>query len=397
MTQQNNYKPTIAACFLGYIVQAIVNNFAPLLFLKFRSDYGIPLDRIALLVTFNFGVQLLVDLLASKYMDRIGYRAGIVGAHFFAGAGLIALAVLPQMLPDAFTGLLIAAMIYAIGGGLLEVLVSPIVEACPTDNKSGIMSLLHSFYCWGHVGVVILTTLFFRVFGIERWWIMALFWAAFTLANGIFFTRVPIRTLEESTDAQHMNLRQLFGTKMFWLLMVLMVCAGASEQAISQWASAFAEGALGISKTMGDLLGPCAFAVLMGSARALYAKFSTRLPESKSLFFCAGLCVCGYLMASLSASPVVGLLGCAICGFSVGIMWPGTFSIAARDLPGGGTAMFALLALGGDLGCGGGPTLVGWVSGLFSESLKAGLLCAIVFPLTMMVFLLLRRRHKAEV
>ena len=381
---KDKYQKTMYACFAGYIVQAIVNNFVPLLFLTFESSYNIPLSQITMLITFNFGIQLIVDLLSTKFVDRIGYRVSIVMAHVFAAGGLIGLVVLPDLLPNAFAGLLIAVVIYAIGGGLIEVLISPIMESCPTENKEKAMSLLHSFYCWGHVGVVLLSTLFFKLCGIENWKILALIWAAIPIVNGIVFCKAPIASLIEDGETG-MSLRDLCRNQMFWILMLMMVCAGASEQAVSQWASTFAEQGLGVTKTIGDLAGPMAFAILMGSARAFYGKFGEKIDLDKFMMGSSLLCVIAYLCISLSPSPLISLVGCAVCGLSVGIMWPGTFSKASATLKNGGTAMFALLALAGDVGCSGGPTLVGFVTGQMSNNLKLGILAGIVFPTLLIV------------
>ena len=381
---KDKYQKTMYACFAGYIVQAIVNNFVPLLFLTFESSYNIPLSQITMLITFNFGIQLIVDLLSTKFVDRIGYRVSIVMAHVFAAGGLIGLVVLPDLLPNAFAGLLIAVVIYAIGGGLIEVLISPIMESCPTENKEKAMSLLHSFYCWGHVGVVLLSTLFFKLFGIENWKILALIWAVIPIVNGIVFCKAPIASLIEDGETG-MSLRDLCRNQMFWILMLMMVCAGASEQAVSQWASTFAEQGLGVTKTIGDLAGPMAFAILMGSARAFYGKFGEKIDLDKFMMGSSLLCVIAYLCISLSPSPLISLVGCAVCGLSVGIMWPGTFSKASATLKNGGTAMFALLALAGDVGCSGGPTLVGFVTGQMSNNLKLGILAGIVFPILLIV------------
>ena len=390
MTKHNPYKRTLTACFIGYIVQAIVNNFAPLLFLTFQSTYGIPLSRITLLVTINFSLQLLIDLLSAGFIDKIGYRASVVLAHIFSAAGLILMTVLPGLLPDAFVGLLISVLVYALGGGLLEVLVSPNVEACPTDNKEKAMSLLHSFYCWGHVGVVLLSTLFFAVFGIENWKILALLWALVPLFNLILFATAPICTLNEDGE-KGMSLSGLLASKIFWILMLLMVCSGACEQAVSQWASTFAEKGLGISKTAGDLAGPMMFALLMGTSRLLYGKWGEKMNLQKCMTYSGVLCAVSYLLISLSPIPVLSLIGCGICGFSVGILWPGTFSMAAKQLRSGGTVLFALLALAGDLGCTGGPTYVGLISGAFGDDLKAGILAALIFPAFLLLGLLLCR------
>ncbi|MBP1543014.1 MAG: MFS transporter [Oscillospiraceae bacterium] len=391
MTVNSNSRPTIYACYGGYITQAIVNNLAPLLFLIFRDSFGIPLEQITLLVTVNFLVQLGVDLVAAKVADKIGWRKCLVAAHVFAALGLAGMGILPMVLPP-FAGLLCAVTLYAVGGGLIEVLISPVVEACPTENKAGIMSLLHSFYCWGTVAVVALSTLFLAVFGKDSWQILAMCWAVFPLAVGACFTRVPIYPLTE--EGEGLSIRSLCRMKSFWLFVVLMVAAGASEQAMSQWASAFAESGLGISKTMGDLLGPCIFSVLMGSARVFYAKMSERIGLNSFLIYSGILCVGAYLLASLSPVPALALVGCGVCGLSVGILWPGVFSLAAAEIPKGSTAMFALLALAGDLGCSGGPTTVGVLSGAFNGELKTGLLFAIVFPVVMIAGALILKRNK---
>ena len=398
MNPRREYTPkqwrhTQYASYLGYITQAIVNNLAPLLFLIFQEVYRIPLEQITLLVTVNFCVQLSVDMLSTRFVDKIGYRPCIVAAHFFAAAGLAGLGVFPRLLPDPFVGLLAAVFLYAIGGGLIEVLVSPIVEACPTENKASVMSLLHSFYCWGSVGVILLSTLFLGAFGKSAWTVLALLWALLPLFNAFWFWRVPIARLTEEGEA--LPLGKLFSQKLFWIFAALMVAAGACELSMSQWASAFAESGLGVSKTVGDLAGPCFFAVLMGCARVVYAKVGHKLNLLNAQWMCGLLCVAAYLLAALSPVPVLALLGCGLCGFSVGILWPGTFSVAARCLPKGGTAMFALLALFGDLGCTGGPTLVGFVSGAFGGELKMGLLAAVVFPVFLILAVLVCKRTLA--
>lgn len=381
---KNKYQKTIYACFIGYISQAIVNNFVPLLFLTFQKSYHIPLSQITVLVTVNFAVQLLVDLLAISFVDRIGYKASAVIAQITAGAGLLFLTVLPEVLKSPFTGLLIAVVVYAVGGGLLEVLVSPIMESCPTDNKEKAMSLLHSFYCWGHVGVVLISTLFFTFAGIENWKVMAVIWAVIPALNALLFAVSPIAPLMEE-DEKGMSIKELFREKLFWILLLMMVCSGASEHSVGQWASAFAEKALGVTKTVGDLAGPMSFAVFMGVSRVFYGKYGEKINLDYFMGGSCMLCVLAYLCISLTKSPVFGLAGCALCGLSVGIMWPGTFSKSAAALKRGGTAMFALLALGGDLGCSAGPTLVGTVSGAFGDDLKAGILAAVIFPALLMV------------
>ena len=395
---RTSYRHTRAACCLGYVTQAIVNNFVPLLLITFNRTWGLDLGRLGLLLSINFGIQLFIDLIGAAAVDRIGYRPSIVAAHLFAAAGLILLAILPFVTPDPYVGILAAIAVYAVGGGLTEVLVSPIMEACPTDHKEGQMSLLHSFYCWGHCFVIIVSTGFFIVCGTDKWPIMACLWAILPLLNAVYFLLVPIRTMKEETDGVQLSLGGLLAKPVFWLLIVMMVCAGASEQGMSQWASAFAEAGLGVSKTVGDLAGPLMFAFLMGLSRLTMSRLSTRFSDSSMMLVCCGLCAVSYLLAALSPWPVLSLIGCGLCGLSVGVMWPGTFNAAAADCRGGGTAMFALLALAGDLGCASGPWFVGQMTKLSpSGSLKAGMLPAILFPVLLgagVLLLCLRRRKK---
>ncbi len=392
---KRNYKKTMAACFIGYIVQAIVNNFVPLLFTVLQNEYQIPLSQITLLITVNFLIQLMVDMLSAGFVDKIGYRASVILAHACCVTGFVLLTFLPDILPNAFAGILISVVVYAIGGGLIEVLLSPIVEACPTENKEKAMSLLHSFYCWGHVLVVLLSTLFFAIFGIGHWKILTLIWAVIPLCNLIFFTMVPINSLNKEGE-KGAGLGELFRMPTFWLLMVMMLCAGASEQAISQWASTFAEQGLGVSKTIGDLAGPMSFAVLMGASRLIYGKFGDRINIDRFMKCSTLVCIAAYLIVALVPIPAFGLIGCAICGFSVGILWPGSFSKASSTIKNGGTVLFAMLALAGDIGCAGGPTLAGFVADSFDSNLHIGVLFAIIFPILMFVSLLLMGREKKK-
>ena len=390
MTAQSKYRKTLLACYLGFITQAITANFAPLLFLTFKDSYSIPLEKVALIPMAFFMTQLLIDFAATKFVDRIGYRTCVVCSQVLSAVGLALLAVLPEVLPDPFTGILIAVVLYAMGAGLIEVLISPIVEACPFDNKDGVMSLLHSFYCWGMVGVILGSTVFFAVFGVENWRILAILWAVLPFVNTFNFLKCPIERLTE--DGEGMKMSQLFRMPLFWLMALLMVCSGASEISMAQWASAFTESAMGVSKTIGDLAGPCLFAVLMGISRVFYGKMSEKPDLTKTMLGCGALCIVCYLLASLSSSPVLGLMGCALCGISVGIMWPGTLSISAQKCPKGGTVMFALLALAGDLGGSIGPSLVGSVSSMAEGNLKTGLLVATLFPVLLIAGLVVLKK-----
>ena len=389
-----NYRKTAVACYMGFVTQAITANFAPLLFLTFKDSYGIPLGKIALISTVFFFTQLLTDLICAKAADRIGYRPSVVASEAFSAAGLIGLAFLPNLTKDPFTGIMICVVLYAMGSGLIEVLVSPIMEACPFEHKEAAMSLTHSFYCWGSVAVILFSTLFFTAFGIRNWPVLSCFWALIPIVNIYLFATCPINTPVETGES--MSIRQLLKDGRFRILVILMVCSGASELSMAQWASAFTESALHVTKTVGDLAGPCLFAVLMGICRVLYAKIGFRIDLKKVMTASGVLCVLCYLLAGISKNPVFGLAGCAVCGFASGIMWPGTISTASRTLPFGGTAMFALLALAGDLGGSIGPALVGTVSELAGGSLQVGILAGTVFPVLLIVGILLLRRDGAK-
>lgn len=390
MTKQKNYKKTLIACYLGFVTQAIAANFAPLLFLTFRKTYGITLEKIAMIPLVFYLAQLLIDLAATKFADKIGYRTCVVTSQILSAVGLISIAFLPELFSVPFVGIMISVVLYAIGSGLIEVLVSPIVEACPFDNKNGTMSLLHSSYCWGATGVILGSTLFFAVFGIENWKILTIIWALVPLYNTLNFINCPIERLVE--DGKSMNIGQLLRLPLFWLIIILMICSGASEATMAQWASAFTESAIGVSKTVGDLAGPGLFSMFMGISRILYGKFSEKLNLTKVMLICGIMCAGCYLLASLSASPLLGLIGCALCGLSVGIMWPGSISISSQKCPKGGTAMFAFLALAGDLGAMVSPAMVGSLSEMTGGNLKTGLLVATVFPVVLAVELLFLKK-----
>ncbi|MBR6523752.1 MAG: MFS transporter [Clostridia bacterium] len=384
-----NYNRTIRAALTAAVVQAIIVNFAPMLFLIFQNTYGISFSKISLLITLNFLIQLSVDLICAKVVDKIGYRTCFVFSHITAAIGLIAMAFLPGIMSNPYTGLIISTVIYAVGGGIIEVLASPIVEACPTENKSGTMSLLHSFYCWGHVAVILLTTIFFVLFGTENWQLLALLWALVPIINGIVLTKVPIPSLASGSE-KGLSVSLLFKNKLFWLIFLMMICSGASEQSIIQWASAFAEKSLGMPKAFGDLLGPLSFAALMGTSRALYAKCSDKISLDRFMLFCSALCMTGYLITVFSDNAFLSLIGFAFCGFSVGVMWPGSLSTGAAKIKGGGTAMFALFAVAGDVGCSVGPSVVGFVSDL-SGSMKMGILTGIIFPLLLFLAIIVKK------
>ncbi len=394
MGKKMNYKKTLVACYLGFVTQATSANFAPLLFLTFKSTYGITLEKIAMIPLVFYLTQLLIDLAATKFADKIGYRICVVVSQVLSAVGLCLMVILPEVLPVPFVGILISVVLYAIGSGLIEVLVSPIVEACPFENKDGMMSLLHSFYCWGAMGVILGSTLFFAIFGVENWKILTVIWALIPLYNTWNFMNCPIERLVE--DGKSMGISKLLKTPIFWLMIVLMVCSGASEASMAQWASAFTESAIGVSKTVGDLAGPCLFAMFMGISRMLYGKFSEKLDLTKVMFVCGIMCASCYLLASLSTLPILGLAGCALCGLAVGIMWPGSISISSQKCPRGGTAMFAFLALAGDLGATVSPAMVGTLSEMAGGNLKTGLLVATIFPVVLVFGLLILNKKVSK-
>ena len=376
---KDKYQKTLIACYLGFITQAIAANFAPLLFMTFHKGLGIPMGKVALVSTAFYFTQLIVDVICAKFVDKIGYRVCVVASEITSALGLIGLAILPNLFADPFVGIIISVIIYAVGSGLIEVLVSPIVEACPFENKEAVMSLLHSFYCWGSVGVILLSTVFFAVFGVDSWRYLACIWALVPLYNIYNFATCPIELLVE--DGEGMSICELFRNPMFFLGIVLMICAGASEMSMAQWESAFVESALGLSKTVGDLAGPCLFAVAMGISRVIYGKYGDRIDLADYMLGSGALCLLCYIVAAVSKNPVISLMGCILCGFSVGIMWPGTISILSKRLASGGTAMFALLAMAGDLGGAFGPGIVGLVTQIKDDDLKSGLLVACLFPI----------------
>lgn len=391
---KRKYKKTLLACYLGFITQAISANFAPLLFITFYKIYDLSFGELALIPTCFYITQIIVDFACTKIVDRIGYRISIILSEITSAIGLIGLAFLPNILSSPFIGIIICTIIYAIGSGLIEVLCSPIVEACPFENKDGMMSLLHSFYCWGAVGVILGSTVFFAIFGLEHWRILSCIWSLIPLYNVYNFATCPIEPIVE--DGKGMTIKELLRTNIFWILIILMICAGSSEAVIAQWSSAFTESSLNVSKSIGDLAGPCGFAFFMGLSRVLYVKFNKKIDLTIFMIFSGFMCFCCYLLAGMTSIPILGLIGCMLCGFSVGIMWPGSISISSSILPKGGTVMFAFLALAGDLGASIGPVIVGNVSQMMGDNLQIGILSGIGFPIVLGISALVIRKWKIK-
>ncbi|MCR4836010.1 MAG: MFS transporter [Bacteroidaceae bacterium] len=388
-----DYSKTKRACYLGFVTQAIVANFAPLLFIAFHREFDIPIASLALIPAVFYAVQLITDFLCAKFKN-IDYRKNIIISEITSALGLAGLAFVPALLPNPLVGVLICVCIYAVGSGLIEVLCSPIIEACPFPNKEGMMSLLHSFYCWGAVGVIIGSTLFFTLFGLENWRLLACLWALIPLYNIINFATCPIEPIVQ--DSEGMSMKQLLTNRMFWLFLLLMIATGASESSMAQWTSAFAEASLGVDKSIGDLAGPCGFAFCMGLGRLWYGKKGQKMDLSAYMTAAGILCFAAYLTASLSTVPIVAFVGCMICGMAVSIMWPGSISLTSAQIPGGGTALFALLALAGDVGGTLGPSLVGLGTQSSENDIQSGLLAASAFPILLVISLLCIRRKKAK-
>lgn len=395
--KSNSYFPTKLACYTGYFVQAIINNLAPLFFVIFQNEFGVSYSQISWLIMINFATQICVDVLSVRIVPRLGYRVSVVGAHVLSAAGLVMLGVLPRAMSNHFAGMVIPIVTYATGSGLIEVLVSPIIEGLPLKNKSGEMSFLHSFYCWGQLAVVIFTTLAVRLSGSENWPFIAAAWAVIPFINIFAFMKVPIIPLVKD-DEEEMKISEMFRNRTFLLCALLMFCSGASEISMVQWASVFAEKSLGLSKLTGDLFGPALFALMMASMRVVYGFVGDRIKADRALTFSAVGSAAAYLTATLARAPMLSLFGCAFCGFSVAVMWPGTLSLAASRLRYGGTAMFAMLAMFGDLGCSFGPWLAGQVSdavkdvdGFFMDPLKFGLMVDVIFPVIMITALFVLR------
>lgn len=390
MSEKISYTPTKIASYAGFFVQAIVNNFLPILFIAIQDVYGIGYEKLGRLIMINFLTQLVTDMLTPKIVSVLGYRKTAVMCQGFAALGLSMLSFMPRLLPDAYAGIIVSVMVYAFASGLMEVILSPMIEMLPTENKSGNMSILHSFYCWGQAVTALVTTLFLNSFGYVNWMYIPLIWAAVPLINMFSFFKVPI--IEPEPERKSDRLKDLLKSRLFRCFMLMMFCAGASEIAMAEWASMFAQQALGVTKVVGDLAGPCAFAVFMGLGRVLYARFSQTVSFRKAVIAMSLLCVICYLTAAFVRIPVLALLSCAVCGFTVSILWPGTYSAGAREFPRGDAVMFSVFAMCGDLGCCIGP----WILGIVADAvnLNLGFAVSAVFPAVMLVTALVFLKEK---
>jgi len=385
-----SYKKTKTACYMSYIVSMIVNNFAPLLYVHFQSQFSIPLDQITMISTANFGTVILITAISPKFIDAIGYKRSAVLANLCDAIGLLGLVVFPRIFPSPGMGLIVAACIYGIGNGMYEVLLSPIITGCITDmkEKDGAINLLMSFSCWGQVLVVLITTIFFNVAGLGRWEIAAVLWAIVPITNAILFARNPVPE-PGARIKEPANLGALLKNPLFWLCMVIIMCAGSGEQAVCQWGSTFMETSLNLNKTVGDLAGPMSFAVFEGLVRVIYTKFGLNWDMRRAVAISAVGLTIGYLCIALSASPILVIAGFAICGCSVSLLWPGAICLATSYIPNGSTVMFSVLALVGAFGCTVGPSIAGMVAAQFHDNVKYGILATTAFPMLCIVAILI--------
>ena len=383
------YSLTLTACYVGYVIQAMVNNLSPLLFVQFKRQFALDSAMLSFIIFINFGLQIIVDSLSAKITEKIGYRAGAILAQVFSCTGLVCLGVLPNVI-NPFAGIITATVLMAIGGGFVEVILSPVIEALPLGNKSGAMCFLHSFYCWGHIFTVLAATIYFNLFTIDAWRYLPVALAVIPLLNCITFAVCPLETLEG--DETPSSYKSIFTMRGFWLFPVLILASGAAEQAIAQWASDFAEIGLGVDKTLGDVFGTCLFALGMALSRTVYGVLGKKIDLKKAFVLCGGLLIGSYLLAALSPSAGLSLAGIAFGGVFVGLLWPGLYAVAGQAYPKGGTKMFGVLALFGDIGCTVGPTL----TGLVSNDIKTGLLFATCFPIIVFIcsVILLKRTKK---
>ncbi|MBQ6884261.1 MAG: MFS transporter [Clostridia bacterium] len=386
-----SYKSTKIACFAGFVVQAIINNFLPLLFIIFNTRYNLNYEQLGRLLFINFFVQLIVDALTPAVVKHIGYRGAAIACHGLAAVGLCLLGILPLLFPkQIYTCVIIAIIIYATGSGIIEVCISPIVEMLPGDKKGADMAFSHSFYCWGQAFTVLVSTILIYLIGQDGWQLIPIIWAVIPFVNMFNFMRVPI--VEQVDEPVSKTAKALFKNRDFWIFAIIMICAGASEITMAEWASIFTQQALGVSKTVGDLLGPCAFAICMGSGRVIFGLFDGKFNPKKALIINNILCVICYVGVAVCSIEWLSLVACALCGFTVSLSWPGTYSMAARYFPTGGTLMFSLLALCGDFGCSIGPWTMGIVAN--STTLQMGFLVCAIFPAIMVVTAPFLRKEK---
>ena len=390
-----SYKSTIAACYIGSFVQAIIVNTTPILFIPLREQFGLTFQQMGLLVLINFISQVGCDILFSNAIDKYGFRRFVVAAHGLAVVGLVLFAASPLLFDRPFAGFVTATIIFSGSGGLLELLLSPIVNAIPTDEKAGAMSVLHSFYSWGQAAVILLTTVLLFVFGRAWWQWIILIWTLVPLFNFFFLMRVPFAP--NVPEEQRQGMDKILLKPFFIAALATILCGAAAELCISQWASAYLEEAMRLPKVVGDVGGVCLFAVMMGVGRLFYGMYGKKINVSLMMLIgTVGAAAC-YITVALSGTAVLSLLACGLCGLCVSLLWPGTLVVASEHYPLAGAWMFAILAAG-DIGASAGPWLMGvvaeqahrlpFLSGLLTQGmspdqlgLRAAMLVSALFPI----------------
>lgn len=399
---KKEFRLTLMAARMGFFTQALVNNLAPVFFVLFRVLYGFSYLQVGILAALNFTLQLFADITSPNLISRFGYRKCAMTAQALCAVGLILMPGLCILTGGVYISFIIPVLIYSYGAGMIEVLASPIVEAIPDLPENTKMSMLHSFYSWGQMTCVALTTLALHFIGYERWFLIPVLWSAIPIFGIILFSRARL-DMADMAEKESEKGGRLF-CRSFVLMLIIMTCAGASEIAMSEWSSLFAEEALGVSKVAGDLFGPCMFALFMGMGRMCHAKFGERLNLSRLIKACSLLCVICYVGAALLRPAAASLIFCALTGLSVSLMWPGALSLAAAR-NNGGARMYGLLAAFGDIGCIIGPVVTSSVSefadgneriraigaayGLSADktALRASLLAMALIPLVMLICL----------
>ncbi len=402
----NKYTLTKYASFITCFSTAITGNFSALLFLSFHRMYGISYTLLGLLILMNFGTQLIFDLLFSFCSGKFNLKFCVKITPLVMAVGLVLLGLAPVIFKNnIFFGLIFATVVASCGGGLSEVLSSSVIAAIPSNNPQRTMSILHSCYAWGVVIVVLVTTAFFRFFGIENWAALTLFFAIIPFVAFLMFLFSSVPDLEE--DSEDSVQGNILKNKTMWLCVLAIFLGGAAECTMSQWCSTYLEQSFGITKAVGDVFGVALFGAMLGLGRTLFARFGKKIENA--LFFGSVMASVCYLCAALVPVPAVGMLACAFTGFSVAMLWPGSLLAVQKLVPEKSVTMFALMAAGGDMGASLCPQLVGIITdavmnlNIFSSasaeqiSMKIGLLFATLFPVAgIVVFGIIKNKIKNQ-
>lgn len=357
-----SYQLTTISCFVGIFCQAVSSNITAILFIPLMTLYGLSYVHLGLLVGINFTTQVLVDIIASRLVDRYGFRVFVLPSDILAVIGLVLFGLTPVLFDNILTGLVFSTIIFSASCGLQEVMLSPIVNAIPHNDKGPAMALMHSFYAWGQVATIIITTLFLFFFGIENWQVIVFLWALVPLVNFFMFLAAPFPGVIH--ENQRMTMRDLI-LKPFYLVALLAIMGGAAtELVMNQWSSTFSEKVLELPKVTGDILGMCGFAVFLGLGRVLYGRYGSKINMNNVLVGSAAAAVVCYIAVAISPLPAISLAACAVCGLAASLLWPGTLVITAEKYPLAGAWIFAILAAAGDIGAASGPFAAGVITDL---------------------------------